>query len=228
MYPKLRPSFFKIALSQTILLCVTLVCIPLLILMILSTENDVSNHTAMIITFLLLMILMGAAITCVILFLIGLYTLCNNLAYREMDNTGAQQLINGFWIQFGASILSVVIALLLAKNNIHPGFAVIVISLIAMWGLITMMNGAHNLSYTFSKMKLVYVGYMLVVISSGINLLLEFMPEIVASILTIVMVLASITSSIIMLVGWWGTTKQAKDFDNQNLNIADKEYTTEE
>lgn len=235
MEPKLRPSLLKIALAQT--LCIPILLAGILIATIgfaLSTESHVET-AGVIMSLLGLLVMLGGGITCVILYLKGLYRLRNNMAAKGMEPQGASLLIKSFWIQVVAYIFIGIAAVLCGKagNMKLLTIAIAVGALIALGATCLSMNGARHLSAYFRRMSFARIGYLLSIIGSAISIPMIFLtpissgdlyslsyepePSGLTSLLYVFIYILNLTGFVLVLVGWWNAVGEGSRIDREGL-----------
>lgn len=235
MEPKLRPSLLKIALAQTLTIPILMVGLILTSIGITVYAESHTEAVGIIIAMLGLLIMLGGGITCIILYLNGLYRLRNNLASKNMEPIGASLFIKSFMIQVAACIF-IVLAAITCGN---AGDAKLLTIAIALGALISLgatclsMNGAKHLSAYFRRMSFARIGYMLTIISSAISIPLIFLtpvslgdfysaayepePSALTSLLYVFIYMLNITGFVLVLVGWWNAVGEGSRIDREGL-----------
>lgn len=235
MEPKLRPSLLKIALAQTL-------TIPILIVGLILTSIGIAVYTeshtetvGMIIAMLGLLIMLGGGITCIILYLNGLFRLRNNLTAKNMESIGTSLFIKSFMIQVAACIF-IVLAAITCGNAEDAKLLTIAIALgalISLGATCLSMNGAKHLSAYLRRMSFARIGYMLTIISSAISIPLIFLtpvslgdfnsatyepePSALTSLLYVFIYILNITGFVLVLVGWWNAVGEGSRIDREGL-----------
>ncbi len=235
MEPKLRPSLLKIALAQTLTIPILIVGLILASIGITVSAESHSETVGMILALFGLLVMLGGGITCIILYLNGLYRLCNNLAAKGMNSNGASLFIKSFMIQVAACIF-IVLAAIICGNSGNAKLLTIAIALgalISLGATCLSMNGAKHLSTYFRRMSFARTGYMLTIISSAISIPLIFLtpvsfgdfnsatynpePSTLTSLLYVFIYIMNTTGFVLVLVGWWNAVGEGSRIDREGL-----------
>lgn len=235
MDPKLRPSLLKIALAQTLTIPILLVGIILATIGITVSAESHSYTVGVIIAILGLLVMLGGGITCIILYLNGLYRLRNNLAAKNMESDGASLFIKSFVIQVAACIFIAIVAIICgnAGNAKLLTIAIALGALISLGATSLSMNGAKLLSTYFRRMSFARIGYLLTIISSAISIPLIFLtpvsigdyysatynpgPSTLTSLLYVFIYILNIIGFVLVLVGWWNAVGEGSRIDRESL-----------
>lgn len=233
MESKLRPSLLKIALAQTLTIPILIVGLIVAFIGIAVSAESHSEIVGVVMAMLGLLIMLGGGITCIILYLKGLYSLRNSMTVNGMEPQGTSLFIKSFMIQVAAYIF-IALATIICGNAGNAKLLTIAIALgalISLGATCLSMNGAKHLSAYFRRMSIARIGYMLTIISSAISIPLIFLtpisfgdfvtnepePSALTILLSVLIHILSISGFVFVLVGWWNAVGEGSRIDREGL-----------